>query len=127
MRMWQGRSAYSNLHGIVSPAYTICKPKNNVDSKFASYLFQLPRIINLFYRFSQGLVSDTWSLKFYNFSKIKISFPPISEQKKISELLSTLDSEIEKYQKKIEILKKQKKGLMQILLIGTIRVNKLKE
>jgi len=58
----------------------------------------------------------------YNFSKIKISFPPLSEQRKISKLLSTLDHEIEKYQQKIEILEKQKKGLMKKLLLGELRV-----
>lgn len=26
MRMWEGRSAYVDIEGVVSPAYTICQP-----------------------------------------------------------------------------------------------------
>src|SRR5699024_9714107 len=37
MRMWQGRSAYVTQEGIVSPAYTVCKPKNDVNGLFYSY------------------------------------------------------------------------------------------
>lgn len=41
MRMWQGVSAVSTLKGIVSPAYTICKPKNGMYSPYFGYLFKL--------------------------------------------------------------------------------------
>jgi type I restriction enzyme S subunit len=34
MRMWQGVSAISGLEGIVSPAYTICKPTPAIDPSF---------------------------------------------------------------------------------------------
>ena len=59
MRMWQGVSAYSNYDGIVSPAYTILKPNSSINAKYFAYLFKMPEIIFLFYRFSQGLVDDT--------------------------------------------------------------------
>ena len=70
MRMWQGVSAYSNYEGIVSPAYTILKPKEDICAKYFSYLFKLPEVVFLFYRFSQGLVDDTRNLKYENFKKI---------------------------------------------------------
>lgn len=122
MRMWQGRSAVSRLKGIVSPAYTIVTPKKNQDVNFYGYLFQLPQIIHLFYRYSQGLVSDTWSLKFRHFSQIKIRIPRYEEQKKIAELLNQLDEEIVLLTQKIDILQKHKQGLMQKLLTGEVRV-----
>jgi len=59
MRMWQGRSSLSNLEGIVSPAYTIVKPKVNADSHFFSYLFKTRKLMNLFLHNSQGLVDHT--------------------------------------------------------------------
>jgi type I restriction enzyme S subunit len=40
MRMWQGRSALSELEGIVSPAYTVVIPKKNTDSTFLLLPFQ---------------------------------------------------------------------------------------
>ncbi|MEI3263424.1 MAG: restriction endonuclease subunit S [Gemmiger sp.] len=76
MRMWQGVSAYSDYEGIVSPAYTILKPSSSINAKYFAYLFKTPEIIFLFYRFSQGLVDDTRNLKYENFKKIKVCYPP---------------------------------------------------
>ena len=47
---------------------------------------------------------------------IKVPFPPVSEQKKIAEILSTVDKVIEKKKSIIEKTKELKKGLMQELL-----------
>ncbi|MFV2022283.1 hypothetical protein, partial [Micromonospora sp. LOL_023] len=48
MRMWQGVSARSSLFGIVSPAYTVCVPSDDVDSQFLASLLQLPQLIAAF-------------------------------------------------------------------------------
>ena len=103
MRMWQGVSAYSNYEGIVSPAYTILKPSSSINAKYFAYLFKMPEIIFLFYRFSQGLVDDTRNLKYENFKKIKVCYPPdMKEQTAIAEVLSTADHEIDLLQQDIE-------------------------
>jgi type I restriction enzyme S subunit len=52
----------------------------------------------------------------------KIPLPPLPEQKKIASVLTSCDKEIELLEKKLETLKNQKKGLMQKLLTGQIRV-----
>ncbi|MEA3226789.1 MAG: restriction endonuclease subunit S [Planctomycetota bacterium] len=122
MRMWQGVSAVSALEGIVSPAYTICSPKKGNNSLFFGYLFKYPQVINLFFRFSQGLVSDTLNLKFRHFSQIKVKIPFEPEQIRIAEVLSACDREIELLRDKQEAIRKQKKGLMQKLLTGEVRV-----
>ncbi len=122
MRMWQGVSAVSALEGIVSPAYTICTPKKGHSSSFFGYLFKYPPMIHLFHRFSQGLVSDTLNLKFRHFSQVKANVPSEAEQTRIASVLSTCDREIELLKEKLEKLKEQKKGLMQKLLTGEIRV-----
>lgn len=123
MRMWQGRSALSNLEGIVSPAYTIVKPKKNTDSRFFSYLFKTPAIIHRFYRNSQGMVSDTLNCKFKDFAPIKLVLPTSrEEQSAIAEVLNTADQEIQLLQTQREQLQVQKKGLMQQLLTGKKRL-----
>jgi type I restriction enzyme S subunit len=122
MRMWQGRSSLSHLEGIVSPAYTILKPDSSVDPRFMAYLFKFRPMVYKFYRFSQGLVSDTWSLKYTNFSKIRARIPHLEEQQHIAEFFSLCDQEIELHRKRIQKIKIQKKGLMQRLLTGKIRV-----
>lgn len=53
---------------------------------------------------------------------IKIPLPDIQEQKAIAQVLSTADKEIELLEKELEQLKLQKKGLMQLLLTGIVRV-----
>jgi type I restriction enzyme S subunit len=122
MRMWQGVSAVSTLEGIVSPAYTICIPQDIVDVGFMGYFFKFPTVINLLWRYSQGFVSDTLNLKYNNFSQIKVVIPTIEEQRRIAQVLSAADNEINQLEEKLKAREKQKRGLMQKLLTGEIRV-----
>ncbi len=115
MRMWEGRSAYVDIEGLVSPAYTVCKPKNNNSGLFFSYYFKTQQLINEFHRYSQGLVKDTLNLKYEAFSQISILNPNPKEQQKIASFLSSLDELIEVHNKKLEALIEHKKGLMQNL------------
>lgn len=122
MRMWQGRSSLSDKEGLVSPAYTILIPSDKVVPQYAGYLFKLPQLINVFYRHSQGLVSDTWNLKYNHFKKIDWSFPSKKEQKKIAERIHQADQNIELIEKRLIKLKQEKRALMQQLLSGKRRV-----
>ena len=54
--------------------------------------------------------------------KIKVVIPSINEQEKIVLILSEVDKKIEEYENKKQKLEKLKKGLMQQLLTGKIRV-----
>ncbi|MBN1365687.1 MAG: restriction endonuclease subunit S [Syntrophaceae bacterium] len=121
MRMWQGVSAVSTLEGIVSPAYTVCSPKNGMVPKYFGYLFKYSPIVHTFHRHSQGLVNDTLNLKFHHFAKIKINIPEKMEQAKIASFMSIIDQDIFLLEKELKILKEQQKGLFQKLLTGEIR------
>jgi type I restriction enzyme, S subunit len=122
MRMWQGVSGVSEVEGIVSPAYTVCIPQDGIDRYFASYLFKSLPVIHLFHRNSQGLVKDTLNLKFPNFARIKVTLPPIDEQKKITGVLRVMDQELTLLDREADALRDQKRGLMQKLLTGKVRV-----
>lgn len=122
MRMWQGVSALSRHEGIVSPAYTVCIPGPEIDSAFASYLFKLPKVVHLFYRYSQGLTSDTWNLKFHHFAAIRVRIPEPEEQIVIASILAVLDEELALLKLQREALAQQKRGLMQKLLTGQWRL-----
>lgn len=54
--------------------------------------------------------------------KFKVILPQIDEQKKIANILSSVDTQIEEYENKKSKLEHLKKGLMQQLLTGKIRV-----
>lgn len=124
MRMWQGVSALSAYEGIVSPAYTILIPSETISAKYFSYLFKMHAVIFLFYRFSQGIVDDTRSLKYYEFAKLHLTVPAEKEeQDAIAQILITADKELEILQKNLDQAKQKKKALMQLLLSGVVRVN----
>lgn len=124
MRMWQGVSALSEHEGIVSPAYTILRPKQGVNAQYFAYLFKVNSIIFLFYRHSQGLVDDTRNLKYDSFKKIKVCYPSnVQEQEFIVRVLAQADKEIALLQKDLDQEKQKKKALMQLLLTGKVRVN----
>ena len=123
MRMWQGVSALSEYEGIVSPAYTILIPSETISAKYFSYLFKMHAVIFLFYRFSQGIVDDTRSLKYHEFAKLHLKVPSDKqEQEAIARILSVADKEIEILQKDLDQEKQKKKALMQLLLTGIVRV-----
>ena len=117
MRMWQGASGFSPYDGILSPAYTVLIPTKEVDSKFISYLFKKDKMLQEFQRYSQGLTSDTWNLKYPMLKNIPAILPGVAEQVKIRSVLGQLDSLIAPHQRKLDTLKKVKKYLLQNLFI----------
>lgn len=54
--------------------------------------------------------------------EIEIVIPSLAEQEKIAEILSEVDNEITLLEQKLESLKSQKRGLMQNLLNGKVRI-----
>ncbi len=124
MRMWQGRSALSDLEGIVSPAYTIVTPKESVDARFMAMLIQQSRIVYSFWTHSQGLVSDTLNCKYPDFCQVKVVIPSKKEQTAVADFFVEIDKEIELANKKLARLQEEKRGLMQVLLTGKRRINK---
>lgn len=117
MRMWQGAEGYSPYDGILSPAYTVCKPNNDVHTQFFSYMFKKNHIIHQFKINSQGLTSDTWNLKFNNFSLIKVRVPNIDEQKTIANYFENTDKLISSYNDELEKLKTIKKSLLEKMFV----------
>ncbi len=117
MRMWQGVSGHSSLSGIVSPAYTVIRPSEGVlDGRFLAHLMKLPENINLYRRFSQGLVSDTWNLKFSALAALPLAVPPLEEQRRIAEILDTIDESINASERVIAKLESVRLGLVDALL-----------
>ena len=116
MRMWQGAEGVSEYDGIVSPAYTILIPQN-VNPVFFEYLFKMKFMLNLFQRYSQGITSDTWNLKYPQISILKVKVPHIKEQDKIVDFFTALDKRIEAEYKILEDWKQLKKALIQQMFV----------
>jgi len=84
---------------------------------FARYYFRSLEIRKKLIKLAQG--STRFNISKNNFTKIKILIPKShKEQQKIADTLSSLDNLIEAQTKKIETLKKHKKGLMQKMFVS---------
>ena len=112
MRMWQGANGISPCDGIVSPAYTVLMPKQEINNGYFATLFKSVTLINEFRKNSQGMTSDTWNLKYPQIETIKVQIPSVSEQDKVSELFSVLDERIATQAQLVESLKKYKRGVV---------------
>ena len=113
MRMWQGAVGNSQYNGIVSPAYTVLVPTDEANSKFFMELFKRNTSLLIFQRWSQGLTSDTWNLKYPVLSSINFNIPLVEEQEKIASYFDKLDHLITLHQRKLNKLKKVKKSMLE--------------
>jgi len=96
-----------------SSAMKILKAKNrDVNVKL---VFEMMQMIN----YSAEDHKRYWISEY---QELEIKLPSPQEQQKIAQVLSTADKEIELLKNELESLKEQKKGLMQKLLTGEVRV-----
>ncbi len=94
-------------------------PNPEVDNEFIYYLMQTKK---------SELIKNASGSTFLEISPrklkaIEVSIPPLFEQKKIATILREFDEYIEVFNTKMIKLKLQKKGMMQALLTGSIRIS----
>lgn len=83
------------------------------------YLYHfLQTFVDTFARAAAGLIPGISRPEILN---AVAPFPPLAEQKKIAEVLNTADAELVKLQDHLAALRRQKQGLMQVLLTGRVR------
>ena len=113
MRLWQGAIGLAEQNCMISPAYVVLGPYENVCSKFFIYLFERNRSLYLFTSNSYGITSDRLRLYYKDFSRIKFSIPLYPEQQKIASFLATVDCKLAQVKKQRTLLEQYKKGVMQ--------------
>lgn len=113
--------------GIVSPLYTVFTVQDEILAKFLAYFFktivwqnQVKSVANYGARYDRINITDN------AFFSLKILLPPLDEQEKIAEILSTWDEAINLTINLIESKKQFKKALMQNLLTAKIRFPQFK-
>ncbi|MFR0522669.1 restriction endonuclease subunit S [Limosilactobacillus reuteri] len=124
LRSFQGGFAYSDLTGIVSPAYTVFTFKqpemfNNYfwKEKFTSYNF-----IQLLKKVTYG-VRDGRSISYSDFLTLNEKFPVKVEQTKIADLFKIIDNLITLQQRKLEILIKLKRSFLTKSMVNSLDKN----
>lgn len=122
LRSFQGGLEYSKYRGILSPAYTVLKNIIDIDKDFYRHFFKSYKFIEKYLSISVIGIRDGKQISYSDLSSVKIPYPPLEEQEKIGKILNCYDEELQLLNSKLEKLKEQKKGLMQKLLTGQIRV-----
>lgn len=106
--------------GLLSPMYIVFKCDEQLLSEYYNYWIKTNMFKKQMDKYLSGSVRET--LSFEDMGLMKIKLPSMEEQKMIVDLLNNMNTEIELLEKELEALKLQKKGLMQRLLTGEVRV-----
>ncbi len=108
---------------IVSPIYIVFKCIDSVIPEYLYAVFKTDTFRHIFAISTNSSVDRRDSLRWREFSLIRVPQPSIKEQQAIVEVLNVADNEIVQLERKLKALDKQKRGLMQKLLTGEVRVN----
>lgn len=119
LRSFKGGFATSELSGIVSPTYTIFdfKDRKQNDSNFWSILFTHYNFIQSLKSITEGIRYNGVTIKFNQFANLKITYPDLEIQSRLSQLIQCLDADIKKQKLKIQKFKKVKQFLLQNMFI----------
>ena len=76
LRSFQGGIEYSNLRGIVSPAYTILKSKKEINHNYYRYFFKSSSFINMLNSAVIG-IRDGKQISYQVFKEFSFYYPPL--------------------------------------------------
>ena len=113
-----GKNAILKNDGSCNQQINAIYPSDEHSNEFLYYLVSFNNNKLLSY----AATTATAIINKQTFENIMFLIPPLSEQHRIAKILSTADQEIDLLKQEVEQLKEQKKGLMQLLLTGIVRV-----
>ncbi len=105
---------------LANNLFTINPINKNLSKDFIYIFMKQPSMYN--YLKNLRAAGAMPAVNFKSLSIIKLPIPPIEEQKQIAEILSTVDKKLENLKEKKQSFEELKKGLMQKLLTGEVRV-----
>lgn len=115
----RGSCAVLDKEATVNQSCMAFPVNDKLDTKFL-FQFYFHFGEKIAFRFAQGTKQQSLNSKIMQ--EIPIPIPSSTEQTKIAQVLSTCDREIDLLQQQLAQTKAQKKGLMQQLLTGAVRV-----
>ena len=98
-------------------SFTVNEDCNN---KFIYFLLSRKSYMQKYYHLANG--TGQKELSESDFLNFNLLIPSLEEQNKIAELLTLIDKDIDNLKKMLQLRKLQKKGVMQKLLTGEVRV-----
>jgi type I restriction enzyme S subunit len=103
--------------GIISPAYSLLRPRNDYNTRYFERYLQYHYFYRIFFPFGKGVSYDyRWTLGDITLMNFPILKPPKKEQEKIVEFLDekteNISRLIEKKKKMIELLKEKRSSII---------------
>jgi type I restriction enzyme S subunit len=120
----EGSIGYQDIceAGIVSPIYSVFKTSDDVHDGYLYRLLKTEHYRQIFEASTNASVDRRGSLRWREFSKIRVPLPSLAEQQNISDTIETADAELANIGAQLMKLKTEKRALMQQLLTGKRRV-----
>lgn len=126
MRAKDGSYGISGYDGVISPAYCIYYPRQEVNPQYLYYLFKTPMYMEIFKNYSTGIAEHRMRLYPVNFFKIPAVVPPLEEQNEIVAYLDKrvkdIDELISLTQQQIEKLKEYRQSVISEVVTGKVAV-----
>ncbi len=110
-----GQVAISKIDGAINQAVLCIRPAANTYFIYSKLTADKSNILKTYLQGGQGNLSAEIV------KNIKVSLPSRSEQEKIADFLMAVDKKIELLEKRLELLKQYKKGVMQKIFTQQIR------
>ncbi|MDV4180212.1 restriction endonuclease subunit S [Rhizobium brockwellii] len=138
----RGQFAYATIHldegsidrltefdaGLISPMYTVFQlDEGQADPEFVLRLFKLFSSNGRFDALGNGGVNRRKSISFSTLSKLELALPPLHEQRRIAEILSSVDDAIEATREVIEQTRKVKQSALEHLLTKGVGHTRFKQ
>ncbi|NMM93116.1 restriction endonuclease subunit S [Bifidobacterium oedipodis] len=95
MLAWKGSQARTPFSGVVSPAYAVFKPENDVNTRYLSYLFRTDLYREIFRQNSTGIIDSRLRLYPEVFLHLPFHYPPVNEQVLIADYLDEKTKKID--------------------------------
>lgn len=111
-----GVFAYAPQDGVVSPDYTVFRPKPKTRTRYYEHLFKTNAYVGELRRRTKGIVEGFWRLYTGSFYDIPAIYPPPTEQESILQFIAHTDRQVAKLirgkRRLIELLNEQKQTII---------------
>jgi type I restriction enzyme S subunit len=115
LRSFQGGLEVAHHRGIISPAYTVLKPRKGSESGYFSHFFKSKQFIESLSLFVTG-IREGQNIDYGRFSRAEMPFPPEDEQEAIVRFLDHANRKIDRFirakRKLIALLNEQKQAII---------------
>ncbi len=115
LRSFEGGVELSECRGCVSPAYTVLRAKQSIDSRYYKFLLKSSGFVSELQASSTG-IRDGKTIRYSEFGDLLLPLPPAVEQHAIATFLdrrtARIDTLIAKYERLLELLEEKRQAVI---------------